>query len=88
VDMSPEDWRAAVESSTDTDYQLQKFCPPYKTPNMDFNANARPKVAMYNNITGMFIYNGKLQGIYSRAGLMGTISPFTNGMTLASMLVR
>jgi len=87
VDMDADVWKEAVESSMNTGYLLQRFCPPYKSPNMDFNASPRPEIAMYNNITGMFVYNGKLQGIYSRAGLKGTISPFTNGMTLASVRI-
>jgi len=87
VDMDADTWRKAVETSMNTGYLLQKFCPPYQTPNMDFNGNHRPKPAMYNNITGMFVYNGKLQGVYSRAALTGVISPMNNAMTVLSLLV-
>jgi glutathionylspermidine synthase len=86
VDMAQADWETAVKESAGTGYLLQRFCTPYKSENLDFNGNTRPNFQAFNNITGLFVYNGKLQGIYSRAGLMGTISPFTRGLTLASVV--
>jgi glutathionylspermidine synthase len=77
-------WKNTVNELADTGYLLQEFCPPYKSENLDFNETQRPGFKMYNNITGMFVYNGKLQGLYSRAGLTGIISSGTRGLTLAS----
>ncbi|MCL2388469.1 MAG: hypothetical protein FWC89_13120 [Defluviitaleaceae bacterium] len=85
VDMSPADWATTVAESTNKSYLLQRYCPQYKSINLDFNDNPHPNFQEFNNLTGLFTYNGKLQGIYSRAGLMGTISPFTRGLTLASV---
>ncbi|MCL2200030.1 MAG: glutathionylspermidine synthase family protein [Defluviitaleaceae bacterium] len=86
VDETPQSWEKAVRDTIDTGYLLQQFCPPYQTENLDFTESPCPQFKMYNNITGLFVYNGKLQGIYSRAGLMGTISPFTRGLTVASLV--
>ncbi|MCL1843263.1 MAG: hypothetical protein FWF79_05580 [Defluviitaleaceae bacterium] len=85
IDMDDKSWALAVKNATDTGYLLQRFCPPHKSENLDFNGTNPPEFQMFNNITGMFVYNGKFQGIYSRAGLMGTISPYTRGLTLASL---
>jgi len=118
-DCTDEEWAEAVENATDTGYLLQRFCPPYKSLNLDFsekigntaecnvaecnankndenvdsgkashNTEARPNFKIYNNITGLFVYNGKLQGIYSRAGLAASISPFKRGLTLASVVAQ
>jgi len=86
VDHDDDAWEKAVNDCADSNYLLQKFCTPYKTENLDFNGSARPNFIFYNNITGLFVYNGKFSGIYSRAGLTGTISTYKRGLTLASML--
>jgi len=88
IDMDPEAWRKAVTEAIGTGYLLQRYCTPYQSLNIDFNKEARPDFAMYNNITGMYVYNGKLKGLYSRAGQMGTISSYAQGLTMASLLVR
>jgi len=85
VDLDEAAWAKAIADATDTGYLLQRFVPPFKTENIDFNNNLRPDIKSYNNITGMFVYNGKLQGIYTRIGLEGTITP-TSGLTIASMI--
>ena len=89
IDKDADSWREAVMEALESDvpYLVQRYCMPYKSLNIDFNKCERPEFAMYNNITGMYVYNGKLIGIYSRAGQMGTISSLASGKTLASMLV-
>ncbi|MCL1883337.1 MAG: glutathionylspermidine synthase family protein [Defluviitaleaceae bacterium] len=86
VDMSAEEWEKAVTNATDTCYLLQRFCTPYKSENLDFNSTPQPKFELYNNLTGLFVYNGKLAGLYSRAGQMGMISSGMRGLTLASVV--
>lgn len=88
VDCDAQTWERAVTEATDRDYLLQRYCRPYRSPNLDFNGEERPQFQLYNNITGMFVYNGHLQGLYSRAGLLGTISSYSEGRTLASMLAE
>ena len=88
IDTDDAAWEKAVCESADTGYLLQKFCPPYKSENLDFNSTKRPEFKKYNNITGMFVYNGKLQGLYSRAGLKSTISTLARGLTLASVMAE
>ena len=90
IDMDPETWKKTVSEAQNSGvpYLLQKYCTPYRSLNIDFNNETRPDFMMYNNITGMYIYNGKLVGLYSRAGQKGTISSLAEGKTLASMLAK
>ena len=88
VDKDEASWREAVTEAlhSGVPYLIQRYCTPYKSQNLDFNGVERPEFKMYNNITGMYVYNGKLIGLYSRAGQMGTISSLASGKTLASMI--
>jgi len=88
IDVDTENWRKLVTEKTGKDYLLQRYCTPYRSLNMDFNIESCPDLMLYNNITGIFIYNGKLQGLYSRAGSTGRISSHTEGMTMLSLLVH
>ena len=88
VDMDMEAWRKVIEQSVGTDYLLQRYCPPYQTLNLDFNDCDRPDFETYNNITGMFVYNGKLVGLYSRGGQRGIVSTLAEGKTMASMMAK
>ncbi len=40
----------------------------------------------WNNLTGMYVYNGKFSGLFVRAGRAGIIAGFAGGLTLASLL--
>jgi len=71
----------------DQSYILQEYCKPYESLNLDFNLSESPEFDSYNNITGMFVYNGKLAGLYSRAGQTGVISSHNRGMTIGSLVV-
>jgi hypothetical protein len=85
ADMNAREWKKTVAENIGNGYLLQKFCAPYKSENLDFNGDARPAFKIYNNITGLFVYNGELAGIYSRAGGENIISSGTRGMTMASV---
>jgi len=88
MDFDDEGWRALIRKYINKGYIVQEYCDVYQSENVDFNYLSDPhdaKPGMYNNITGMFVYCGKLAGIYSRAGQQGTISSYTDGKTLASI---
>ena len=87
IDMTDDAWQNALLHGVNSSYILQEYHQPYQSININFNNSPRPDFEMFNNITGMFIYNGKLVGLYSRAGQKGTISAAARGLTLASMLV-
>lgn len=42
----------------------------------------------YNNLNGLYLYNGEFQGIFSRLGPLPTISKEHKGMTAATLHVR
>ena len=46
------------------------------------------EVADYSNLTGMFVYNGKFKGIYSRISQSEIISTQYSEMALPTVVVK
>ena len=88
VDTPQEAWEKAVKENMSKGYLLQEYVTPYKSENLNFNDNPRPSFEKFGNITGMFVYGGKLQGFYSRGGPQGIISGLTGGLTMASVVAK
>jgi len=85
-DLNQDEWENALKETQDKNYLLQVFAQPFKTENIDYNEE-NAEIRMFNNITGLFMYNGKLQGIYTRISVPSVISP-TTGRTIGSMIAR
>ncbi|MCL2253741.1 MAG: hypothetical protein FWC09_04780 [Lachnospiraceae bacterium] len=83
---SLEDWQKALNDHLKEDYVLQKFNQPYKTPNIDYSL-AEPIVRDYSNLTGIFCYNGKPYGAYSRMADGDIISTQYDEKTIATVIV-
>lgn len=74
---------------------VQRYIRPFKTKTLppDAGIDATPdgsirwEPAMYNNLNGLYLYNGKFQGVFSRLGPHPTISKQNEGMTAATIWV-
>ncbi len=82
-----EDWKEKVLENADSSYLLQEFCPPYETANIDLLHDKDAKYRKYSNITGLFVYNGHLSGIYTRIAKTGMISTQYSEMSLPTVVV-
>lgn len=71
--MSLEEWQAQLDARADTDYILQEFVTPYRTENIFFGEE-EPAWKSFSNMTGVYLYGGRLAGIYSRASVTPIIS--------------
>ncbi|RDU24738.1 glutathionylspermidine synthase family protein [Anaerosacchariphilus polymeriproducens] len=83
---SLEQWKKIVEENMDTCYILQEFVLPYQSFNIDFKKK-EPKFRKYSNLTGMYVYNGKFAGIYSRQSEHEIISSQYDENDVASVKV-
>ena len=83
-----EEWAKAVTESIGSDYILQEYVKPYETENIDLLHNPDAEYQKYSSITGLFTYNGKLAGIYSRIAKTSIISTQYSEMSLASIVVN
>ena len=86
VDYTQDKWNAIVEENANQDYIYQEYCPPYRTANIclvEDDAKWKP----YTNMSGMFVYNGEMAGVYSRLSDGGIISSQYNEKAVATMYV-
>ncbi|MCF0121794.1 MAG: glutathionylspermidine synthase family protein [Lachnospiraceae bacterium] len=86
-DDTPEQWRQHVEASFNHSYIYQEYCHPYQTKNICLVEE--PKCFKeYTNMSGLFVYDGKFSGIYSRLSDGGIISSQYNEKAVASLLLE
>lgn len=80
-------WQKAVRENIGKHYLLQEYCTPYERPNIDLLYNADAQYMNYSNITGLFVYGGKMQGAYSRIAKNSIISTQYSEMSLPTIIV-
>lgn len=86
VDLTHKEWEMAVHDYMDHDYILQSYITPYKTENIDLiNYDA---FMPYSNLTGLYAYNGKFAGVYSRMADGGIISTQYNEKTVPTLFLK
>ncbi|MBE5956303.1 MAG: hypothetical protein E7253_07605 [Lachnospiraceae bacterium] len=85
-----EEWIGFVEEALDKGYILQEFCTPYRLPNVDL-LNEKPELRKWcttSNLTGIFVYNGRMKGLYSRTSFSDIISTQYSEMSSATIIVE
>lgn len=86
VNFSMWKWRRLLKKYQKENYVLQEFVMPYKSDNIDYSKE-KPAFKKYTNMTGMYMYNGKLAGFYSRQADQEIISGIYGEYDLASVSV-
>lgn len=84
---SDEEWREKVLKNLNNHYLLQEYCTPYEITNIDLTHDKKAKYKKYSNITGLFVYNGKFSGIYTRIAKNSIISTQYSEMSLPTIVV-
>lgn len=86
VDLKQENWKREVFHCVDQDYIAQQYITPYKTENIDLvNYD---DFMMYSNLTGLYVYDGKFAGVYSRMSDSGIISTQYNEKTVPTLFMK
>ena len=76
VDRFP-DWRKVVPEAYGSNYICQEFVPQYYSENIDF-VFGDGQWHNYTMMAGLYVYNGKFAGVFSRAALEGEIIDYIN----------
>ena len=85
-DMSQEEWAKRLRDSFNKDYIYQEFFVPFKREHVVFNEGDLI-IEEFGSILGLFLYNEKLAGMYTRVGKESIISGLTSYYTLPNILV-
>ncbi len=85
VECNVEQWSECINECKNKGYILQKFCTPHELYNIDLTGEK--KWCVVSNLTGMFVYNGKFCGIYSRISYDKMISTQYNEMSLPTIYI-
>lgn len=88
VECEDAQWKKHVDQCMNRGYILQQFCRPYETDNIDLMKEASAEFRKYSNLTGLFVYNGKFKGCYSRISGSEIISTQYSEMALPTVIVR
>lgn len=98
-EVNQERWGALIDAFTDEragyPFIAQHYITPFKTktlpPDTRIDELADDEVSstpvLYNNLNGLYLYNGTFQGVFSRLGPLPTISKENQGMTAATIWV-
>lgn len=81
-------WRKHLIEGAKTGYIIQEFCDKSMNKNLIFNEDGSFEVKLVNNITGLFLYNEKLKGVFTRAGFNAVISDLNDGYSLSSVVKK
>ena len=98
---SAEEWNAIIDrfanGAAGEPFLVQRYITPYRTLTLppdthiaeqsDDEARAAGAAVPYNNLSGLYLYNGKFQGVFSRLGPRPTISKDMAGITAATIWV-
>lgn len=85
-DYTEEQWAQLLKDHINKPYLIQQFCQPPQFENYALEQNQLTR-GYYNHITGLFVYNGKFYGVYSRAGRTSIISGLHDVFTLPSLFI-
>ncbi|MFZ7133774.1 MAG: glutathionylspermidine synthase family protein [Eubacteriales bacterium] len=86
LDFTQQQWEKMVLDCSNKDYLVQEYCHPFQSEFPVFR-NGSIRFEKYNNITGVYVYNGKMKGILSRAGQRAVVSGINSGVTLPTFIV-
>lgn len=96
---SQEEWESVIDrfanGAAGAPFLVQRYITPFRTlilpPDLDIAEQADSEVpregALYNNLEGLYCYNGTFQGVFSRMGPYPTISKPMAGITCATLWV-
>ncbi|MCL2881634.1 MAG: circularly permuted type 2 ATP-grasp protein [Coriobacteriia bacterium] len=95
--VSQAEWEQTIREKIDTGYIIQEYVEQYRATNIrnvyslpiggQPQQLCEPQLEPFQDLTGLYMYNGDLAGVYSRAGQEALIFGHAGGLTLASFQV-
>lgn len=87
LDYTQIQWKEILNKCFNNDYLYQEYFHPFKREFVEFSEN-EIKVDSFSYITGLFVYNEKLSGLYTRIGKNPIISGLHGYYTVPNLIVK
>ena len=85
-----EEWEEAVNAAYGRGFICQEYCTQYATTNIDLSAESGTEEADFRpfiNMSGLYCYDGKFTGVFSRQSPGGIIASHHNEKNLPTYVV-
>ncbi|ATW23561.1 glutathionylspermidine synthase family protein [Candidatus Formimonas warabiya] len=86
-DYTPEEWRNIMLGEAKEEYLMQEFCRVPQIP-MAFFSEEKVEFINSNYIIGLYMYDGRFQGIYTRSGTKNIIGSIVECFTVPNFVVK
>ena len=84
-DMTEADWKSLLEAVAGRDYLIQRFAVLPGFNSMDYDTG---EVASFHQLTGIFVYDGKLQGFFTRSGRANIVAGHQGGKSQGTLSIK
>jgi len=87
-DYTTDSWATLIDELANTNYIAQNYAAQQPVPNTRLTPIGLDPAQLepWNLLTGLYLYNGRLSGLYVRAGQSGLIAGFAGGITVPTLL--
>ncbi len=85
VEFDKDKWGEIVDKVYSDGYICQEYCPQYTSKNIDF-AWGDGQWHDYINLTGLYVFNGRFAGVYSRQAIGGIVASHRNERTIPTLV--
>ncbi|QVK19089.1 glutathionylspermidine synthase family protein [Mycoplasmatota bacterium] len=87
LDFSRKQWEGKLKKCFNNDYLYQEYFHPFERNFIEFE-NHKIKVSPFKCITGLFVYNEKFAGLYTRIGKNHIISGLHGYYTVPNLIIK
>lgn len=86
-DYKKDEWEKLLKENLGDEYLIQEFCEPDKINMVKINNN-KTSIEKFGHMIGMFMYNEKFAGFYTRVGQNNIITTAHGGYSVGNLIVR
>lgn len=87
-DCTDEEWAEVLAEMVRTGGTVQAYAPQFMTPNVEGGvAGIGQEPVPYSNMEGLFLFNGRFGGVFTRCGRAAVIGEFAGRLNMACLVV-
>lgn len=88
ADCTDAEWRQVLERTRAGGGVVQEYVRPYATDNLPGDPGAGTELVPYMNMEGLYLFNGRFAGVFTRCGRNATIGEFTGRLMMSCLVAE